>query len=94
MTTRLGPFDKLGYGVGCVGYSLPHQIIASSFLLYATAILKVPALWAGVVIAISAVWDAVSDPLMGFVSDSTSSRRFGRRQQYLLLGGAAVSART
>jgi Na+/melibiose symporter-like transporter len=92
--TGISSLGKLGYGVGCIGYSLPHQIIAASFLLYATAILKLPALWAGVIIAVSAVWDAVSDPLMGFLSDNTSNRRFGRRHLYLLIGGISVSLLT
>jgi Na+/melibiose symporter-like transporter len=91
---RLPPLRKLGYGVGCVGYSLPHQIIAAAFLLYATAILKIPSLWAGAIIAVSAVWDAVSDPLMGLISDNTRSRRFGRRHLYILVGGVAVSVLT
>jgi Na+/melibiose symporter-like transporter len=90
----ISSFGKLSYGVGCIGYSLPHQIIAASFLLYATSILKLPALWAGVIIAVSAVWDAVSDPLMGYLSDNTSNRRFGRRHLYLLVGGTSVSLLT
>jgi Na+/melibiose symporter-like transporter len=94
MLGRISSVGKLGYGVGCIGYSLPHQIVAASFLLYATSILKVPALWAGVIIAISAAWDAVSDPLMGYLSDNSSSRRLGRRHQYILVGGVLVSLMT
>ena len=73
-TDRLGAATKLGYGIGCIAYSLPYQTLASVFLLFATAILRVPALWAGAIIAVTAVWDAISDPLMGAISDNTISR--------------------
>jgi len=40
---------------------------------------------AGVAFGIGKVWDAVTDPLMGFISDRTRSR-WGRRRPYLLFG--------
>jgi len=92
--SSLSSLRKLGYGVGCVGYSLPYQIIAAAFLLYATVILKIPSLWAGTIIAVSAAWDAVSDPLMGLISDNTRSARFGRRHLYILVGGTLVAVLT
>jgi len=36
------------------------------------------------------LWDAISDPLMGHISDNTRSR-WGRRRPYLLIGGIAVA---
>lgn len=91
---RLGPAIKLGYGIGCIAYSLPYQVLASVFLFFATVILGIPPLWAGVIIAISAVWDAVSDPLMGAISDYTVNPRLGRRHPYLLAGGILVAVLT
>ncbi|MCK5242258.1 MFS transporter [bacterium] len=88
---KLSVLRKIGYGVGNVSYSLGHQVIASFFIFYATAILKIPPGLAGIIIAISAVWDGISDPLMGYLSDNTESRRFGRRHQYLLLGSLLIA---
>lgn len=91
LSGRLPFARKLGYGVGAVAYALPYQIVASFFLLYATAILRLPPLWAGIIMGISAVWDAITDPIMGYVSDNTTSHNFGRRHQYVL-GGAVLIA--
>ena len=39
--------------------------------------------------AVAIFWDAITDPLMGHISDNTKSR-FGRRHQYMLFGGIAM----
>ena len=41
---------------------------------------------ATLIFMLAKVWDAISDPLMGFITDNTRSK-FGRRKPYLLLGG-------
>jgi GPH family glycoside/pentoside/hexuronide:cation symporter len=38
--------------------------------------------------AVAVFWDAVTDPVMGHITDNTRSR-FGRRHPYILLGGIA-----
>src|SRR5262252_5915128 len=91
---RVPPAVRLGYGIGNVAYSLPYQAVATFFLFFATVILRYPAKWAGIGIAISLVWDAVADPLAGHISDRTQSRVFGRRHGYLLFGGLAVAVLT
>ena len=46
---------------------------------------------AGLVILISEIWDAISDPLMGVIGDNTRSR-MGRRRPYILAGGFLLIA--
>ncbi|RMD92540.1 MAG: MFS transporter [Calditrichaeota bacterium] len=88
---RLPAWSKIGYGIGNVAYSLPYQTVATFLVFYATAILKIPASLSGVVVAISAVWDALTDPVMGYLSDNTESNRLGRRHPYLLFGALAIA---
>jgi Na+/melibiose symporter-like transporter len=77
----------MGYGVGAIAYALPYQIMASFFLFFVTSILHIPPAIAGTIVAVSVFWDAITDPWIGALSDRTNSKRFGRRHQYLLLGG-------
>ncbi len=41
--------------------------------------------WLGLAMGIPRLWDAISDPLMGNISDNTKSR-WGRRRPYIFLG--------
>ncbi|MFZ5967692.1 MAG: MFS transporter [Bacillota bacterium] len=85
--------DKIGYGMGNFSSGVAIQIIGAYLVFYATAILDIPGTLVGIAVSLSIVWDAVTDPLMGYISDETRSRIFGRRHLYLLIGclGMAVS---
>lgn len=83
--------QKFGYGIGAIAYALPYQIMASFFLFFVTSILHIPPAIAGAIVAVSVFWDAITDPWIGALSDRTRSERFGRRHQYLLLGGIGTA---
>lgn len=77
--------EMLGYGTGYFGYGYVTQMMTSYLVFYATAILILPGSLVGLILSISIVWDAVSDPLMGFISDRTHSK-FGKRHLFIFLG--------
>ena len=52
--------------------------------------LGLSAFWLGAILIVPRLWDALSDPIIGHLSDNTRSR-WGRRRPYLLLGGIAVA---
>ena len=52
--------------------------------------LGLSAFWLGVILIIPRLWDALSDPIIGHLSDNTRTR-WGRRRPYLLLGGILVA---
>lgn len=52
--------------------------------------LGLSAFWLGVIMIIPRLWDAVSDPLMGHISDNFRTR-WGRRRPFILIGGIAVA---
>jgi GPH family glycoside/pentoside/hexuronide:cation symporter len=76
---------KLGFGVGDLGGNLYFTVIAFWLLNYFTDTVGIAAGVAGIAIVIGKVWDAISDPMMGYISDRTRSR-WGRRRPYLLFG--------
>ncbi len=76
---------KLGFGVGDLGGNLYFTVMAFWLLNYLTDTVGIAAGMAGIVIMIGKIWDAVTDPMMGYISDRTRSR-WGRRRPYLLFG--------
>jgi Na+/melibiose symporter-like transporter len=80
------PFWVLGaYGAPAVALAillLPPYVFLPAF--YAQT-LGLPLDWIGYIIILARVFDAFTDPLMGFISDRTSSR-FGRRKIWMLAG--------
>lgn len=90
-TLKLTSLHKIGYGVGNLGYGIILQIIASFLVFYSTAVLQIPGSLVGLAISISVIWDAISDPIMGYISDRTYSNTFGRRHLYIIIGTFTIS---
>tara|TARA_R110002096_G_scaffold436063_1_gene666690 strand:- start:10680 stop:12107 length:1428 start_codon:yes stop_codon:yes gene_type:complete len=76
----------IGYSYGDGVTSVLLNSILNFAMLYYTQVIGLDATLAGLAISISIFWDAITDPIMGHISDNTRSR-WGKRHPYMLLGG-------
>ena len=81
---------KIGYGVSELGTSAAELIIRLYLLIFFTDVVGLTPRLAGYAVALGVVWDAVTDPLMGTLSDTTRTR-WGRRRPYIAVGGMALA---
>jgi len=84
-TTKLPLRVKMGFGVGDLGGNLFFTAMGFYSLIYLTDTVGIASALAGAAILIGKFWDAVTDPMMGYISDRTHSR-WGRRRPYFLFG--------
>ena len=83
--------NMLVYAQGDCAISLVmNGIFGFAMLFYTNALGLNPGL-AGLAMSLSVLWEAISEPLMGHISDNTRSR-WGRRHQYMLPGGLLMAA--
>lgn len=76
---------KLGWAIGEFAIAC-HMAVVSIFLLfYLTDVQHMPGTLAGTVLLLPRIWNIITDPLMGAVSDRVVTR-WGRRRPFLLAG--------
>ncbi len=71
------------YGAPAVGAGYMYLMLALYVMKFSTDVLLIAPVAMGVIFSASRIWDAVSDPLVGYLSDRTSSR-FGRRRSWII----------
>ncbi len=74
---------KIFYGIGGGVYAIKEAAYAIFILLFYTQVLGLSGSLTGFIIAVSLMWDAVSDPLVGSWSDRLRSR-YGRRHPFMV----------
>jgi Na+/melibiose symporter-like transporter len=79
----LGRRHKLAYGVGQVAEGLKNGAFETFLLFYYNQVLGLPGTLSGAALMIALIFDAVTDPLAGSLSDSTRSR-WGRRHPWMV----------
>ena len=81
---------QLGYGTADLGIAAVESVVQLYLLKFYSEVVGLAATWVGVALAIAIVWDAISDPLMGGISDRTSHRD-GRRRPYFVPGSVLLA---
>ncbi len=73
---------KLTYGVGSIAEGVKDAAFKTFLLFYYNQVLGLPGWMGGAAGAVSLIADAITDPLIGSLSDSTRTR-WGRRHPYM-----------
>jgi GPH family glycoside/pentoside/hexuronide:cation symporter len=80
----VGTMQKIAFGIGMLG----NQMFPASLGIFIIVLIQnlgfSPLLY-GVIAFIPRFFDAITDPIMGFISDNTRSK-YGKRRQYVFLG--------
>ena len=76
---------KALYGLGDMGFSLVTNTIGSFFMFFGTTVCGVSGSLMGLAYSIATIWDALTDPVVGYLSDRKRSTLFGRRHYYMYI---------
>jgi glycoside/pentoside/hexuronide:cation symporter, GPH family len=85
LSEKLSFSTKLAYGAGDLGPAMTANVLAFFLLFFFTNVAGLNPGWAGSILMIGKVWDAINDPIVGMLSDRTQSR-WGRRHPWMLFG--------
>ncbi len=82
MASELTFNTKFAYGIGQLAEGLKNSALNTFVLFYYNQVLGLPGTLAGLAVAIALVFDAVSDPLTGSISDNWRGK-LGRRHPFM-----------
>ncbi len=75
--------ERIGYGFGDMASSMFWKIFSYYLPFFYSNIFGLSITDAGVILLVTRIWDAVSDPMMGVIADRTHTR-WGKYRPYLL----------
>ncbi|QOD60888.1 MFS transporter [Polaribacter haliotis] len=90
-STSKVPFgQKVAFGIGMLANQM-FPAILGIFMVVLVQDLGFPGWMWGVLFFLPRVFDSITDPIMGFISDNTKSK-WGRRRQYVFIGAIIMGA--
>ncbi|MEM9452429.1 MAG: MFS transporter [Cyanobacteria bacterium P01_E01_bin.6] len=77
---------KLAFGAGDMGPAITANVLVFFLLYFFTEVARLPPGLAGSILLVGKISDGINDPIIGYLSDRTESRRWGRRHSWMLYG--------
>lgn len=91
-SSKVSILDMIALGMGDFGYGLVSSTVATYITSFGTMALPgvdrigFTATLMGIAVGIAVIFDAVSDPIMGYLSDHFKSKIFGKRHLFMIVG--------
>ncbi len=82
-TYKLTFREKFGYGLGDTACHFSWDMAGMFLFFFFTDVYGISAAMAGTIMLIARLWDAISDPLIGIISDRTQTR-YGKFRPYMI----------
>ena len=79
----LSVFEKIGYGLGDTASNLYWKVFEFFLMYFYTDVFGISAKSAGTMLLVTRIWDAINDPLVGYLADRTKTA-WGRFRPYLV----------
>jgi len=86
MAKQISTSIRGAYGVGTSIVAIKNMLFHFFFIYFFSNVLGVGEGWIVLATTIAIVFDAISDPLMGQISDNYRSHKWGRRHGFMMLG--------
>ena len=88
---KLVHWQRAAYGFGDFGFNLYWTTVSFFILYFYTDVLGLSGTVAGLIFLVAMLWDAITDPLMGYYAQRTRSR-WGSYRPYFLFGAVPLGA--
>lgn len=82
---EIKPINMAAYGCGDLFAGITGTTLGIWIFYFYTTVVGLSPIEAGSILAIARIWDGITDPTMGYITDNTRSR-WGRRRVYFLIG--------
>ncbi|XOV82661.1 MAG: MFS transporter [bacterium] len=89
-TPEITRWTRLGYATGTLSFTTKDVAFGSFVLFYYVSVVGLSGTLAGAVLFIALAWDAVTDPIIGSLSDNLRSR-WGRRHPLMAVSGMPLA---
>lgn len=80
---------KMGFGMANLGDTITTEFVGAFLIFFLTNIAGIRPALAGTIVFIGVIWDAISDPIIGAMSDK-SKLKSGRRRPFLLMSALPI----
>jgi len=80
--------NRVTFGLGTIGRDMVYAIVSMFLIFYLTDVIDLPTstmLWVAGIILAARIFDALNDPIMGFIVDNTRTR-WGKFKPWLVIG--------